>query len=123
MTRRHYSVSLHGVGLSLGSGDPTREISRRHLACLARLAERLCPAAISDHLCWCGVNGRFLNDLLPLPYTWEALEIGCDRADEAQEYLGRPLLVENVSSCLRCAGSEMEEGTSSPSWCSAPGAG
>ena len=102
--RERYPVSLHGVGLSLGSSD---ELSQRHLAQLKALADRLQPAAISEHLCWSSINGRYLNDLLPLPYTHEALDLVCARIDAAQHYLGRRLLIENLSSYLQFRGADM----------------
>lgn len=104
--RARYPVSLHGVGLSLGSAD---ELSRRHLDKLKALAERIEPAAISEHLCWSSVDGKFLNDLLPLPYTHEALDAVCARVARTQDFLGRAILVENVSSYLRFAGAEIPE--------------
>lgn len=104
--RARYPVSLHGVGLSLGSAD---ELSQRHLKKLRALADRIEPAAISEHLCWSSVDHRFLNDLLPLPYTREALDCACERIDRAQEYLGRNILIENVSSYLRFADAEIPE--------------
>lgn len=104
--RERYPVSLHGVGLSLGSVD---ELSHRHLEKLKALAERIEPAAISEHLCWSSIHGRFLNDLLPLPYTREALDTVCERVSRTQDFLGRAILVENVSSYLRFAGAEIPE--------------
>jgi uncharacterized protein len=104
--RADYPLSLHGVGLSLGSTDP---LDRGHLAKLARLIARVEPALVSEHLCWSGVGGRHLNDLLPLPYTEEALAHVCDRVDAVQEALGRELLVENVSSYLAFAASTIPE--------------
>ncbi len=104
--RARYPVSLHGVGLSLGS---VGELSRRHLEKLKALVERIEPAAISEHLCWSSVYGRFLNDLLPLPYTREALDTICEHVLRAQDFLGRPILVENISSYLRFAGAEIPE--------------
>ena len=98
--RADYPLSLHGVGLSLGSADP---LDPGHLARLKRLAGRIQPAAISEHLCWSHVDGRHLNDLLPLPLTDEALALVCDRVDAVQSAVGRPLLVENVSAYLRFA--------------------
>jgi len=95
--RADYPISLHGVGLSLGSTDP---LDTGHLAKLARLANRVEPARISEHLCWSSVNGRHFNDLLPLPYTPEALDHVCARVSAAQDYLRREILVENVSSYL-----------------------
>ena len=104
--RADYPLSLHGVGLSLGSTDP---LDRGHLARLARLIARVEPALVSEHLCWSGVGGRHFNDLLPLPYTEEALAHVCDRVDAVQEALGRELLVENVSSYLAFAASTIPE--------------
>lgn len=104
--RERYPISLHGVGMSLGSSD---ELSLRHLGKLKALAERIEPAAISEHLCWSSVNGRFLNDLLPLPYTEEALETVCARIGRTQDFLGRRIMVENVSSYILFAGSAMPE--------------
>ena len=104
--RANYPVSLHGVGLSLGSAD---ELSLAHLRKLKALADRIEPAAISEHLCWSSIDHRFLNDLLPLPYTREALDHACARIAQAQDFLGRRLLIENVSSYLRFAGAEMAE--------------
>lgn len=104
--RARYPLSLHGVGLSLGSSD---ELSRRHLEKLKALVDRIQPAAISEHLCWSSVGGRYLNDLLPLPYTREALDTVCERVARTQDFLGRAILVENVSSYLRFAGAEIPE--------------
>ena len=104
--RRHYPLSLHGVGMSLGSSD---ELSERHLRKLKNLVERIEPAAISEHLCWSSVNGRFLNDLLPLPYTAEALSHISGRVARMQDFLGRNIMVENVSSYVRFAGAEFQE--------------
>jgi len=104
--RRHYPLSLHGVGMSLGSSD---ELSKRHLDKLKVLAERIEPAAISEHLCWSSVDGRFFNDLLPLPYTEEALSHVASRIDRMQEVLARTILIENVSSYVRFAGAAMPE--------------
>ena len=95
--RADYTVSLHGVGLSLGSTDP---LDTGHLAKLKRLAVRVEPALVSEHLCWSSVNGRHYNDLLPLPYTTEALDHVCGRVSAVQDFLGRKILVENVSSYL-----------------------
>ncbi len=105
--RADYAVSLHGVGLSLGSTDP---LDRRHLARLARLAARIEPALVSEHLCWSSVGGTHLGELLPLPYTQEALDHVCARVAEVQECLGRRILVENVSAYVRFASSAIPEG-------------
>ncbi|HEY2863531.1 MAG TPA: DUF692 domain-containing protein [Casimicrobiaceae bacterium] len=104
--RADYPVSLHGVGLSLGSAD---DLDARHLARLRQLAARIEPSVVSEHLCWSRVDGRHLNDLLPLPLTDEALALVCDRIDAVQSALGRPLLVENVSSYLRFADDAIAE--------------
>jgi len=95
--RAHYPLSLHGVGLSLGSTDP---LNRTHLEKLKQLIRRYEPALVSDHLSWSSVGGTYLNDLLPLPYSEEALEHLARRIDEAQEFLGRQILVENPSTYL-----------------------
>lgn len=108
--RCSYPVSLHGVGLSLGSGDGlSRESCSRHLAKLKALVDRIEPAAVSEHLCWSAVDGCYLNDLLPLPYTREALATVCERIDEVQTVLGRAILIENLSSYLCFAGADMPE--------------
>jgi uncharacterized protein (UPF0276 family) len=104
--RSQYPLSLHGVGLSLGSADP---LSAEHLALLKGLVERFQPGLVSDHLCWGAVGGRHLNDLLPLPYTEEALAVVCRNVGAAQEYLGRQILVENVSSYLQFSDSRIPE--------------
>jgi uncharacterized protein (UPF0276 family) len=77
--RRDYPISLHGVGLSLGSADA---LDARHLGRLKHLVSRIDPGAVSEHLCWGHVDGRHLNDLLPLPFTEEALALVCDRFDD-----------------------------------------
>ena len=104
--RADYPVSLHGVGLSLGSTDA---LDTAHLAKLARLVDRIEPAQVSEHLCWSSVNGRHFNDLLPLPYTREALDHVCARVSAVQDCLGREILVENVSSYLTFPESTMAE--------------
>jgi uncharacterized protein len=104
--RPDYAVSLHGVGMSLGSTDP---LDREHLAKLRRLIERTQPSLVSEHLCWSGVGGRALNDLLPLPYTEEALAHVCARIAQVQDALGRELLVENVSTYLAFADATIPE--------------
>ncbi|MGH8427319.1 MAG: MNIO family bufferin maturase [Gammaproteobacteria bacterium] len=104
--RNEYPVSLHGVGLSLGSADP---LDRVHLGHLKALAERIDPALVSEHLCWCAIGGAHLNDLLPLPYTEEALAHVGKRVCEAQEFLDRRILVENVSSYLEFTDSTIPE--------------
>ena len=104
--RSSYPLSLHGVGLSLGSTDP---LSRTHLHKLALLIARVQPALVSEHLCWCGVDGRHLNDLLPLPFTEAALGNICAHIDEAQDCLRREIAVENVSAYVSFDDSTMSE--------------
>jgi len=104
--RSDYPLSLHGVGLSLGSTDP---LARSHLQKLARLMARVDPALVSEHLCWSDVGGRHFNDLLPLPYTDEALSHVCSRIAEVQDFLGREIAVENVSSYLTFAEATIPE--------------
>jgi uncharacterized protein (UPF0276 family) len=104
--RADYPVALHGVGMSLGSADA---LDAGHLRRLKRLADRIEPAAISEHLCWGRIDGRHLNDLLPLPFTDETLAVCCDRIDAVQRALRRPLLVENVSAYLRFSTDSMTE--------------
>jgi len=96
--RTDYPIALHGVGLSLGSADA---LDADHLRRLVRLAARIEPAAVSEHLCWGRIDGRHLNDLLPLPFTEETLKLVGDRVDAVQAGLGRSLLVENISAYLR----------------------
>jgi uncharacterized protein (UPF0276 family) len=104
--RAEYPVVLHGVSLSIGSTDP---LDRDYLEALRTLARRVEPAWVSDHLCWTGVAGRNLHDLLPLPYTEAALDHVASRVREVQEFLGRRILLENVSSYVRFRDSEMSE--------------
>lgn len=104
--RVKYSVSLHGVGLSLGSIDP---LNREHLRKLKRLIDWIDPGLVSEHLCWSSVDGQYLNDLLPLPYTKEAIAHLVPRIVEAQNFLGRRLLVENPSSYLQFQHSTIPE--------------
>jgi len=104
--RVDYPLSLHGVGMSLGSTDP---IDATHLGKLRRLIDRCEPQLVSEHLCWSGAGGRHLNDLLPLPYTEEALAHVCRRIAQVQDFLGRELAVENVSSYLAFADATIPE--------------
>jgi uncharacterized protein (UPF0276 family) len=105
--REHYPVSLHGVGMGLASTTP---LDQDHLMALHRLCDAVQPAVISEHLCWNAAAGMVINDLLPFPYTDEALIHVVRRVDQVQEKLGRQLLVENLSSYLTFAHSEMTEG-------------
>lgn len=95
--RRDYALSVHAVGLSLGSIDGLDEA---HLERVATLIERLQPALVSDHLAWSVSGGRYFNDLLPLPYTEEALQVVARNVDRLQEKIGRQVLVENPSCYL-----------------------
>jgi uncharacterized protein (UPF0276 family) len=104
--RRDRPVALHGVGLSIGSTDPLDE---RYLDSLAALVERIEPALVTDHLCWTGVGGRVLYDLLPLPYTAEALAHVVERVRRVQDRLGRRILLENPSTYIAFRHSEMTE--------------
>jgi uncharacterized protein (UPF0276 family) len=104
--RGHYPVALHGVSLSIGSADGLRG---DYLARLKRLADRIEPLWVSDHLCWTGNSHFNSHDLLPLPYTSEALDVVCANIAEAQEVLGRVLLIENPSSYLSFPGNAMTE--------------
>lgn len=104
--REHYPVALHGVGLSLGSTDP---LDRTHLARVARAVDRFAPFLVSEHLSWSSVDGTFVNDLLPLPYTEEALRHVSARIGQVQDALGRQILVENVSSYAQFHASDLSE--------------
>jgi hypothetical protein len=104
--RERYPVVLHGVSLSIGSTDPLDEAYLDRLDALARQVE---PAWVSDHLCWTGVGGRNAHDLLPLPYTEEALRHVVSRVQRVQERLRRPIALENVSSYVAYRVSEMPE--------------
>ena len=104
--REDFPVVMHGVSLSIGSVDP---LDLRYLQTLAALAHEVEPAWISDHLCWGSVNGRYAHDLLPLPYTEEALEHVVARVLEVQERLRRPIALENVSSYVQFQHSTMSE--------------
>jgi uncharacterized protein (UPF0276 family) len=104
--RERWPLSLHGVGLSLGSVDP---LDREHLAQLARLVRDYDPVLVSEHACWGRIDGTHYNDLFPLPYTGEALRHLATRVAEAQDALGRRLLIENVSSYLEFRDAELTE--------------
>ncbi|WP_211454874.1 DUF692 domain-containing protein [Collimonas antrihumi] len=96
--RCDYPISLHGVGLSLGSADG---LDVAHLARLRSVADRIEPGLISEHLSWSAVGGTYLADLLPLPMTEEALHIVCRHVDQVQAHLKRRILIENPSTYLR----------------------
>jgi uncharacterized protein len=104
--RADYPISLHGVGLSLGSAQ---ELDQAHLERIRGLVERIEPAIISEHLSWSVVDGHYLADLLPLPLTKEALATVCRHVDRTQAFVGRRILVENPSSYLRWRHSTIPE--------------
>ncbi len=104
--RAHYPIVMHGVSLSLGSSDP---LDHDYLQQVKNLATRVEPVWISDHLCWTGINGINAHDLLPIPYTRQAVNHIVSRIHQVQEFLGRPILIENVSSYLTYKQSEMTE--------------
>jgi len=104
--RANYPLVMHGVSLSIGGTDP---LNLDYLRQVKTLAERIEPAWISDHLCWTGVNGVNLHDLLPLPYTQEAVQHVADRVKTVQDFLRCRILLENVSSYVTYAHSEMTE--------------
>ena len=95
--RALYPLSLHGVGLSLGSADA---LNREHLTKLKALIDRFEPSLVSDHLSWSSIGGTYLNDLLPLPYTEASLQHFVAHVSEAQDFLKREILIENPSSYL-----------------------
>jgi uncharacterized protein (UPF0276 family) len=105
--RSLYPLSLHGVGLGLGSADP---LDRAHLERVRRAVRRFEPALVSEHACWGHVDGEHFNDLLPLPYTEEAALHLAARVREVQDFLGRQILVENLSAYVSFAHSHLAEG-------------
>ena len=104
--RARYPIALHGVSLSIGSSDA---LNLAYVRQLKALAQRFAPAWISDHLCWTGVGGHTLHDLLPLPYTEEAIQHVAERVSCVQDLLGRRILLENVSTYLEYEHSAMPE--------------
>jgi uncharacterized protein len=106
--RADYPIVLHGVSMSIASTAP---LDFQYLGALKSLAERFEPAFVSDHLCWTGVHGVNLHDLLPLPYTAEALDHVVERVCRVQDFLGRRIALENVSTYVTFAESEMDEWT------------
>lgn len=102
----YYPMSFHGIGLSLGGNEA---INKQHLKKLKTLIDRFQPALVSDHLSWCSLQGNFFNDLLPVPYTKEALNCFIDNVNQVQDYLQRQILVENPSSYLEYKNLEMNE--------------
>lgn len=104
--RDAYAVSLHGIGLSLGGAE---RVNRNHLRQLRALVEHIRPVLVSDHLSWGGLDGEYVNDLLPLPYTAESLDRVCDNVAAVQDHLGRAVLIENPSGYLAFRQSSMPE--------------
>lgn len=104
--RERYPLVMHGVSLSIGSSDP---LNADYLRRLKSLARRIEPAWISDHLCWTGVDGHNLHDLMPLPYTEEAINHVAARVRQVQDTLGRRILLENVSSYVTYHQSQLTE--------------
>lgn len=104
--RKDYPISLHGVSLSLGSAD---DLNWQHLKKLRDLTERIHPCLVSDHLSWSSINGQYLHDLLPLPFTEDVIEHVVARIQQVQEYLDRQILIENISSYVRFPHSTLSE--------------
>ncbi|WP_152558699.1 MNIO family bufferin maturase [Endozoicomonas numazuensis] len=104
--REHYPMTLHGVGMSLGSSDP---LNREYLSRVKQLRDDLEPAWLSDHLCWTSIAGTYLHELMPLPYTEEAIGHIAERIMKVQDFLGEQILVENVSSYIRFHHSQLSE--------------
>lgn len=104
--RADYPLVMHGVSLSIGSVDP---LDMGYLQQLKALTERVQPQWVSDHLCWTGVNGINLHDLMPLPYTEQTIKHVVDRVKQVQDFLGCQILLENVSSYVSYQQSEMQE--------------
>jgi uncharacterized protein (UPF0276 family) len=96
--RQDYPVAMHGVALNIGSSDA---LDWSYLSAIKALAQRVEPHIISDHLCWTGVNQHRMHDLLPLPYTEETIRHVAKRIQDVQDFLGRELVVENLSSYLQ----------------------
>ena len=96
--RYDYPISIHGVSLSLGSAD---ELNWHYLKKLKDLINRINPCLVSDHLSWSSIDGQYLHDLLPLPYTQETLDHLIPRIQQVQEYLQRPILIENITGYVR----------------------
>lgn len=102
----HYLLSLHGVGLSIGSADP---LDFTHLQKTRNLINRFKPILVSEHLCWGAINKQHLNDLLPLPYTEESLKLIIDKVNQVQEFLQRSIMLENISTYLEFTHSTIPE--------------
>ena len=104
--RNDYPIVMHGVSLSIGSTDP---LDDKYLKNFKQLIQRVQPEWVSDHLCWTGINGTNSHDLLPLPYNEETIAHVVQRVQQVQEYLGRRILLENLSSYVTYKESEMSE--------------
>lgn len=104
--RAHYPIVMHGVSLSIGSTDP---LNMEYLSKVKALIERIQPAWVSDHFCWTGVQNINLHDLLPLPYTEEAIQHVVERILRVQDFLGRRILLENTSSYITFKASTLTE--------------
>lgn len=104
--RELYPMVMHGVSMSLGSTDP---LNRDYLKRLKTLIKRVEPIWFSDHLCWTGVDQKNMHDLLPLPYTEEAINHLADRISEVQDFMGRQMLIENLSSYITYSSDAMTE--------------
>lgn len=104
--RENYPLVMHGVSMSIGSCDP---LDKDYLKQVKNLVDRIQPRWLSDHLCWTGVQHKNMHDLLPLPYTEEAIKHVADRIQQIQDYLGRQILIENVSSYVSYQDSQMTE--------------
>jgi uncharacterized protein (UPF0276 family) len=104
--RRDFPIVLHGVSLSVGSSDP---IDFSYLRRLKNLVDQIQPSVVSDHCCWTSIDGENLHDLMPLPFTEEAVEHIVEKVKRAQDFLGRRILLENVSSYVTFQSSEMTE--------------
>lgn len=104
--RSLYPMTLHGVGMSLGSTDP---LNFSYLKPLKKMIDRFKPSHVSDHLCWVSFNGEYFHELLPLPYTSEAITHTAKRIQQVQDFLGQRILIENVSNYLTFAENEYSE--------------
>jgi len=104
--RKRAPIALHGVSLSIGSSDP---LNRPYLLALKKLVDRIEPCVVSDHLCWTGIHEKNLHDLIPIAFTEETLNFLTSRVQEVQDFLGRQILLENVSSYFQYRSSTYQE--------------
>lgn len=118
--RERHPVALHGVSMSVGSADG---LDRDYLARLRILVDEIEPMVVSDHLCWTRIEGFNSHDLLPLPYTAEALDLVCTNIVQAQDMLGRAMLIENPSSYICFDGASMSEWEFLDAMCARTGCG